>query len=60
MIRPADKGSKFFVLDRCDYIERVLVHLDDKETFVEVADHASAIEAVNLAINLWCAKYAEE
>ena len=60
VIRPADKGSKFFVLDRCDYVERILVHLNDKETFVEVADQASAIEAVNLAIHLWCAKYAEE
>ena len=61
MIRPADKGSKFFLFNQCDYVQRVLLHLNDKGTsFIEVADRSSAIEAVNLPINVWCAKYAEE
>ena len=60
MIRPADKGSKFFVLDREDYVQRTLVHLSDKNTFMEIHDKTAAIEEAKLAITNWCEKYADE
>ena len=34
--RPADKGSKYFFLDREDYGKRVQVHIYDQETFQKV------------------------
>ena len=60
VIRPADKGSKFFVLDREDYVQRTLVHLNDKNTFMEIHDKTAAIEEAKLAITNWCEKYADE
>ena len=46
VIRKADKGSKFFILDREDYVSRVLVHLEDPSTFFVVSDKEKAIKRV--------------
>ena len=36
VIRPADKGSRYFFLDREDYVKRVQEHIYDQETFEKV------------------------
>ena len=36
VICPADKGSKYFFLDREDYVQRVHTHIHDEETFQKV------------------------
>ena len=60
VIRPADKGSKIFVLDKEDYVKRVLVHLNDVTTFVVIEDHTAVIDAAREAVLNWCKKYANE
>ena len=60
VIRPSDKGSKFFILDREDYIQRVLVHLNDPSTFVIVQNKPEAIQQVTDAITDWTHKYSSE
>ena len=57
VIRPADKGSKFFILDREEYVQRVLVRLNDGNTFMEIDDNAAATESVKLAIRNWYARF---
>ena len=51
---------KVFVLDREDYVQRVLVHLDYRNTFMEIEDKTAAIKAAKLAITNWCDQFAEE
>jgi len=58
VIRPADKGSQYFFLDREDYIKRVKEHLD-AETF-DTVQKEEAEHATKLAIIDWIAKYHEE
>lgn len=60
IIRPADKGDKFFIMDREDYIERVNVHLDDSTTYEKVADEFIAVKNVKEAVENWKSKYKEE
>ena len=60
VIRPADKGSKIFVLDREDYVQRVLVHLNDATTLVVIEDHAAAIDAARGAVLNWCETFSYE
>ena len=57
VIRPADKGSKFFIIDREDYINRVEVCLNDETTF-DKFDNKEQL-AVD-AIKQWTIKYCEE
>ena len=59
IIRPADKGSRYFFLDREDYVKRVREHIHDEETFQRV-DKAQAEEQTKLAIINWCSKYKNE
>ena len=59
VIRPADKGSRYFFLDREDYVKRVREHIHDEETFQKV-DKAQAEEETKLAIINWCSKYKNE
>ena len=59
VIRLADKGSKFFILDREDYVERVLVHLNTIK-FTAIEDQVLAIEEVKTVISKWCEKYKDE
>ena len=60
VIRPADKGSKFFILDREDYIKRVEEHLHDTSTFEKIENKELAIREVLDAIRQWIIKYLEE
>ena len=60
VIRPADQGSKFMVLDRDDYINRVLEHVQDESTFMRISDKQQAIEKVINDIKNWIVKYNEE
>ena len=60
IIRPADKGSKFFILDRDDYVTRVLEHLNDSDTFAIEDNMIAAVEKVHLAIINWVKTYANE
>ena len=59
VIRPADKGSKYFFLDRADYIARVHDHVYDKETFEQV-DKDQAEQHAKLAMIDWISKYSQE
>ena len=56
VIRPADKGSKYFFLDREDYVKRVQVHIYDQETFQKV-NKDEAEKQTRLEISKWCYKY---
>ena len=60
VIRPFDKGTGFFILDREDYIERVEVHLKDEETYERIEDKEQAKDDVIKKIGNWIDKYAEE
>ena len=60
VIRPADKGTKFLIMDREDYIQRNLVHLSDPSTFVIVEDKAAALRTIKERITEWTVKHAEE
>ena len=60
VIRPADKGSKFFILDREEYVNRVMVHLNDTNTFTVVQDKAEAVESVVSSITNWVNHYSDE
>ena len=60
VIRPADKGSKFFIMDRTEYIGRVKEQLADTSTFKCVPDKAKAIKEVTEAITNWTAEFNEE
>ena len=59
VIRPADKGSKYFFLDRSDYVKRVRDHLYDSETF-ETVSKDEAENQVKQAIIDWTSEYSEE
>ena len=59
VIRPADKGSKYFFLDREDYVKRVQVHIYDQETFQKV-DKDEAEKRTRLEIGNWVYKYEHE
>ena len=59
VIRPADKGSKYFFLDREDYVKRVQVHIYDQETFQKV-NKDEAEKQTRLEISKWCYKYEDE
>lgn len=59
IIRPADKGSRYFFLDRDDYINRVKEHLYDKDT-LEIVDKEEAELKTKTAINNWLKKYRNE
>ena len=58
VIRPADKGSQYFFLDRDDYISRVKEHLD-VDTF-DTVDREEAENATKLAIINWITQYHDE
>ena len=60
VIRLPDKGSKFFVIDREDLVERTLAHLQDISTFVAIEDKTMGINEAKIAIQDWCIKYANE
>ena len=60
IIRPADKGSKFFILDKEDYIQRVLIHLNDPSTFVIVHNKEEAVLQTTTAIKDWTVKFSSE
>ena len=60
VIRPADKGSKFFIMDRAEYVGRVKEQLADTSTFKCVPDKAKAIKEVTEAITNWTAEFNEE
>ena len=59
VIRPATKGSKFFVLDREDYAKPTLVHLNDKEYIYGNWRQNSSYRRSKLAITNWYEKYAD-
>ena len=59
VIRPADKGSKYFFLDRQDYVRRVREHIYDKETF-EIVQKGEAEKQAKQAIMSWLLKFGEE
>ena len=59
IIRPADKGSRYFFLDREDYVKRVQEHIYDKETF-HIIDKKEAEDRTKLAITNWCCNYNNE
>ena len=59
VIRPADKGSKYFFLDQEDYVKRVQVHIYDQETFQKV-NKDEAEKQTRLEISKWCYKYEDE
>ena len=44
VIRLFDKGAGFFLLERDDYIERTLVHLNDRTTYEVVTDLDSTVK----------------
>ena len=60
IIRPSDKGSKFFIMDKEDYIQRVLVHLNDPSTFVIVHNKEEAASQITTAIKDWTVKFSSE
>ena len=56
VIRPADKGSRYFLLDRSDYVERVQHHLYDTQTF-EKTERTQAELKTKQAILNWIELY---
>ena len=60
VIRPADKESKFFVMDREEYVARVQEQLAGTTTYKCVPDKAKAIEEVTEAITNWVTEFKEE
>ena len=60
IIIPADKGSKFFILNCEDYIERVVVHLQDPNTFQVMDDKKGAVANVTSAVKDWTLMYKNE
>ena len=56
VIRPDDKASKFFIMDRTEYVGRVKKQLVDTSTFKCVSDKAKVTEA----ITNWTAEFNEE
>ena len=60
VIRPSDKGSTFFIMDRDDYIQRVETHLQDPSTFIMIQNKKDAIALVTKKITEWTINYREE
>ena len=60
VIRPSDKGSVIFILDRKDYVHRTLQKLNDTSTFSIVEDKAAAISTITDSIKQWTVEFAEE
>ena len=60
VIRPVDKGSKFFIMDREDYVRRVTKRLSDTSTYERVSDRAEAIVKVTEEIRKWTIEFQEE
>ena len=60
IIRPADKGSTFFIMDRSDYVLRTLEHLSDPTTFVVIKNKHIAINQVVEVITQWTQLYDKE
>ena len=60
IIRPFDKGTGVFIIDREDYIQRVLVHLNDTNTFEVISNKNEALDQARTAITEWTDKYKEE
>ena len=60
VIRPADKGTKFIIMDREDYIQRTLVHLSDPDTFMIVEDKSAALRTIKDSITEWTVRHADE
>ncbi len=59
VIRPADKGSKYFFLDREDYVKRVREHIHDADTFRTV-NKEDAERRTKLAIINWINDHKDE
>ena len=51
VIRPSDKGSKYFLLDRNDYKDRVHEHIYDATTFVKVNQEQAEHKCKNAILN---------
>ena len=60
VIRPFDKGSGLFILDREDYIKRTEVHTNDENTFVKIRDKEEAINNAIHAVKSWVDQYKKE
>ena len=60
VIRPADKGSKFFIMDREDYLRRVTEQLSDTSTYELVSEKADAIVKIAEEIKKWTLEFQEE
>lgn len=60
VIRPFDKGTGFFILEKDDYIRRTEVHLNDTSTFDKIDDQAAAINNAIKAVTDWTIKYSTE
>ena len=60
IIRPFDKGSGLFVLDREDYIKRTITHLEDESTFEKITNKQEMTDNAIDAITQWAERYKKE
>ena len=60
VIRPFDKGSGVFVLDRDDYIKRTEEHINDESTFEKIVNKEGAIKNAINEVKAWVEQYKGE
>ena len=60
IIRPFDKGTGFFLLQREDYIQRTLAHLSDSSKYEIVLDPKKEALKIQNDIQAWTVTFAQE
>ena len=60
VIRPFDKGTGFFILDKSEYVDRVKKHLNDTTTFIKIKDKEAAATTATEKITQWTITHRHE